>query len=96
MKLKFSRLAIAAVGALCAAASVSVVAQTWSVPTPQQRCPSKWGANDERGSANHQNARAVMRAKELIRTGEVMEIAHPLDSKMAFFGTRRFDVHTKR
>ena len=96
MKLKLSRCAIAAIGALCAAASVSVMAQTWSVPTPQQRCPSKWGANDERGSVNHQNARAVMRAKELIRTGEVMEIAHTLDSKMAFFGTRRFDVHTKR
>jgi kynurenine formamidase len=77
-------------------ASFSVAAQTWTVPTPAQRCPSKWGANDERGSGNHMNAKSVMRAKELKRTGEVIEIAHPLNAAMPFFGTRRFDVHTKR
>ncbi|HEU5296816.1 MAG TPA: cyclase family protein [Burkholderiaceae bacterium] len=74
----------------------TVMAQTWSVPAESVRCPSKWGANDERGSGNHMNAASVMRAVRLIKTGEVIEIAHPLDSKMAFFGTRRFDVHTKR
>ena len=31
----------------------SVTAQTWSPPAPEQRCPSKWGADDERGAANH-------------------------------------------
>ena len=77
-------------------ASVPVLAQTWTVPTPAQRCPSKWGANDERGSANHMNAKSVMRARELMRTGEVIEMAHPLNAQMPFFGTRRFDVHTKR
>ena len=71
-------------------------AQTWTVPPAEQRCPSKWGANDERGSANHMGPKSVLRAKELIRTGEVVELAHPLDGKMAFFGTRRFDVHPKR
>jgi kynurenine formamidase len=39
---------------------------------------------------------SVLRAKELIRTGEVVELAHVLGSDMPFFGTRRFDVHTKR
>ena len=76
--------------------SMLAQAQTWTVPSPQQRCPSKWGANDERGSANHMNAKSVMRAKELMRTGEVVEMAYPLNAQMAFFGTRRFDVHTKR
>lgn len=85
-----------ALGTALGLASFSVLAQTWTVPTPSQRCPSKWGANDERGSANHVNAKSVLRAKELIRTGEVIEIAHPLNSAMPFFGTRRFDVHTKR
>ena len=28
-------------------------AQTWKPPAESQRCPSKWGAGDERGSANH-------------------------------------------
>ena|SRR5436190_2345028 len=77
-------------------ASLPVLAQTWTVPAPAQRCPSKWGANDERGSGNHQTAKAVMAAKNLIRTGEVIEMAHPLNAQMPFFGTRRFDVHTKR
>ena len=93
MKTIPSRTAFAAVLGF---ASFSVMAQTWTVPTPAQRCPSKWGANDERGSGNHMNAQSVMRAKELIRTGEVIEMAHPLNAQMPFFGTRRFDVHTKR
>ena len=85
--------------AFCAAlglASFSVLAQSWTVPAPNVRCPSKWGANDERGSANHMNAKSVLRARELMRTGEVIEMAHPLNAQMPFFGTRRFDVHTKR
>ena len=83
-------------GVALAGLSVAAQAQTWTVPSPQQRCPSKWGANDEKGSANHQNAKSVMRAKELMRTGEMVEMAHPLNAQMAFFGTRRFDVHAKR
>ena len=84
------------VGVALAGLSVAAQAQTWTVPSPQQRCPSKWGANDEKGSANHQNAKSVMRAKDMMRTGEVIEMAHPLNAQMAFFGTRRFDVHPKR
>jgi kynurenine formamidase len=71
-------------------------AQSWKVPAESERCPSKWGANDERGSANHQKAEAVLRATNLIKSGEVIELAHVLGAQMAFFGTRRFDVHTKR
>ena len=47
-------------GALAAmlAASGTALAQTpsWTPPSENQRCPSKWGAGDERGSANHQTA----------------------------------------
>jgi hypothetical protein len=71
-------------------------APTWTVPEESQRCPSKWGAADERGSGNHQKPAAVMNAAKLIRTGEVIELAHVLGPSMAFFGTRRFDMHTKR
>jgi len=85
-----------ALGTALGLAGFSVLAQTWTVPTPSQRCPSKWGANDERGSGNHMNAKSVMRARELIRTGEVIEMAHPLNASMPFFGPRRFDVHLKR
>jgi len=83
---------VAGLGLGCASAQ----AQTWKVPAESQRCPSKWGAGDERGSGNHMKPASVLRAKELIKTGEVVEIAHVLNDKMPFFGTRRFDVHVKR
>ena len=70
--------------------------QSWRPPADAQRCPSKWGADDQRGSANHMKPEAVLRATKLIRTGEVIEIGHTLNSQMPFFGTRRFDIHTKR
>jgi len=85
-----------ALGTALGLASFSVLAQTWTVPAPSVRCPSKWGAADERGSMNHQQPAAVLNATRLIKGGEVIEIAHPLNSQMAFFGTRRFDVHPKR
>jgi kynurenine formamidase len=71
-------------------------AQTWKPPADGQRCPSKWGATDERGSANHMKPESVLRATRLIRAGEVIELAHVLSPSMPFFGTRRFDIHTKR
>lgn len=71
-------------------------AQGWKVPTAAERCPSKWGAGDERGSGNHMKPESVLKAAKLIKTGEVIEIGQVMSSSMPFFGTRRFDVHTKR
>ena len=71
-------------------------AQTWKPPAESQRCPSKWGAGDERGSGNHMKPASVLKAAKLIHTGEVIELNHVLNASMPFFGTRRFDVHTKR
>ena len=71
-------------------------AQTWSPPGDAQRCPSKWGAADERGSGNHMKSESVLRATQLIKSGEIIELGHVLNAAMPFFGTRRFDVHTKR
>src|SRR5262245_23500512 len=75
---------------------VTADAQPWLPPAESQRCPSKWGAGDERGSGNHMKPASVLRATKLIKTGEVIELSHVLSSDMPFFGTRRFDVHTKR
>jgi kynurenine formamidase len=88
-------LGVAAVLGLGSAANAQQ-APSWTVPPEKERCPSKWGAGDERGSANHQKAAAVMKAVGLIKTGEIIEIAHVLSDKMPFFGTRRFDMHMKR
>ncbi|MEK7831422.1 MAG: cyclase family protein, partial [Acidobacteriota bacterium] len=75
---------------------IEAQAQTWQPPTDAARCPSKCGAGDQRGSANHMKPETVLRATKLIQTGEVIELGHVLSSTMPFFGTRRFDVHTKR
>jgi kynurenine formamidase len=77
-------------------AGVTAHAQSWQPPTDAARCPSKWGAGDQRGSANHMKPETVLRATKLIRAGEVIELGHALSQNMPFFGTRRFDVHTKR
>jgi len=87
---------LAATAALLAFCSASATAQTWSPPAPEARCPSKWGAGDERGAANLMTPELVLRATRLIKSGEVVELGHVLAMDMPLFGTRRFDVHTKR
>jgi len=86
----------AAFAAILLAVPLYAAAQTWKVPAESQRCPSKWGAGDERGSMNHQKPAAVMNAAKLIKSGEIIELAHVLGAGMPFSGPRRFDVHTKR
>jgi len=79
-------------------AGTACLAQTasWTVPPESARCPSKWGAGDQRGSGNLMKPQAVLEAVKLIKTGEVTDLAHVLGPDMPFFGTRRFDMHVKR
>jgi kynurenine formamidase len=77
-------------------ASTTSLAQTWTVPPESARCPSKWGAGDQRGAGNLMKPATVLEAVKLIKTGEVIEMGHVLGADMPFFGTRRFDVHLKR
>jgi kynurenine formamidase len=71
-------------------------APSWSPPPESQRCPSKWGAGDERGAGNHMKPQSVLNAAKLIKTGEVIELGHVLSGNIPFSGPRRFDVHIKR
>src|SRR5262245_57724140 len=71
-------------------------AQTWRPPTDAQRCPSKWGGGDERGAGNHMKPATVLRAAQLIKTGETFELSHELWSGMPLQATRQYNVHTKR
>jgi len=72
-------------------------AQSWNPPTEDQRCPSKWGATDERGSGNLMKPDQVLKAAKLIRTGEVIELGQVLDpATMAFFPGRQLSILTKR
>jgi kynurenine formamidase len=89
-------LTVAAAFAIALAGGAGAAAQSWQPPPDQQRCPSKWGAGDERGAGNHMKPETVLRAARLIRTGEVFELGRVLSSAMPMFGTRRFELHTKR
>lgn len=76
--------------------SASARAQSWQPPADSQRCPSKWGAADQRGSGNLMTADSVLRATKLIRTGEVIELGQVLSASMPFSNGRVFELHTKR
>ena len=84
--------AVVALGLSTAAAQ----SPSWRPPTESQRCPSKWGANDERGSGNHMKPESVLRATRLIKTGEVIELGHVLGPGMPFFGPRIMNLQPKR
>jgi Putative cyclase len=80
------------------AATVAAAAQTpsWLPPPDNARCPSKWGAGDERGAANHMKPQTVLNAAKLIKTGEVIELGHELKSSMPLSPGRVYDMQVKR
>jgi kynurenine formamidase len=85
------------IGALLLSAP-ALRAQTWQMPPDSERCPSKWGAGDQRGSANMMKPDTVARAAKLIKTGEVFELGAVLspDPKEAFINAGRvFNIYTK-
>ena len=87
---------IIAVAAAFVLANAAVQAQSWQPPADSQRCPSKWGAGDQRGAGNLMNSETVLKAARLIRAGEVIELGHVLTSTMPLSAGRRFEVDTKR
>lgn len=78
--------------------SGAAAAQTpsWLPPPDSARCPSKWGAGDERGAANHMGPQSVLNAAKLIKTGEVIELSYPLNAQMPLAAGRVYDMQVKR
>ena len=84
------RLLIVSIAAtLCFGVVEPVAAQGWNPPSDAQRCPSKWGAGDTRGSANHVKPATVLAAMQLVKTGQIIELGRVLEGTMPVFGTRR-------
>jgi kynurenine formamidase len=83
-------------GLVSIATVAPVAAQSWQPPADNQRCPSKWGKDDQRGAGNHMKAETVLRAARLIRTGEVFELGRVLSESMPMPAGRRFEILTKR
>lgn len=89
------RVILAALAACLAGSANESYAQSWQPPTDAQRCPSRWGAGDQRGSANLMKPETVLRAARLIRTGETVDMGQVLQASMPFFGPRFFSLQTK-
>ena len=79
-------------------AGVTAQAQTpsWTTPADSSRCPSKWGAEDERGAGNHMKPQTVLNATKLIQTGEVIELGHVLNAQMPLSPGRMFNMQVKQ
>jgi kynurenine formamidase len=76
----------------------SAAAQGWQMPPESERCPSKWGKDDQRGTANMMTAQSVAQAAKLIKTGEVFELGALLspDTRESFINEgRQFNIYTK-
>jgi len=81
MRIKASwRLAIVAVLAARILPAQTSNPPAWQMPPDSARCPSQWGAEDQRGSANLMNPATVLRAAKLITKGEVFELADVLSA----------------
>ena len=88
-----SSLAVAA--ALIAGSSIAAPAPSWTPPPDAQRCPSKWGAGDQRGSANHIKPASIVNAARLIKTGEIVEMGRVLSRSMPLSANRQYNILTK-
>jgi kynurenine formamidase len=74
----------------------SALSQSWRPAPPDKRCPSPWGATDERGAANRMDAHTVLRGLRLVKEGKVYELGRVLEAAMPTLGARRFTLQTAR
>ena len=70
--------------------------QQWAPSSPEKRCPSPWGANDERGAANHMKPATVLKGLRLVKEGKVYELGRVLEPDMPTVGLRHFGIHAAR
>ena len=90
------RRSVFSVVSICLALSGAATrAQPWRPPEESQRVPSKWGAGDQRGAANHMKPETVLRAARLIRTGQVFELGRRLEEGMPLQTTRDSSAHPR-
>ena len=66
-------------------ASLGAFGQQWHPPPPEKRCPSPWGANDERGAANHVKPKTVLKGLRLVKEGRIYALGRVLEPAMPTF-----------
>jgi len=74
----------------------TAMAQGWLPSPPEKRCPSVWGADDERGAANLQTPESVLAAARLIREGKTYELGKVLDRNIPMSPGRSFSLNVQR
>src|SRR5438309_4899489 len=79
-----------------AAVAQAARAQGWNPPPPEKRCPSQWGAGDERGAANLQTPQAVLKATRMIREGKIYELGKVLEPSIPRSGARSYSLNLAR
>ena len=68
------------------------------MPTDNIRCPSKWGAGDQRGTANMMTPESILAALRLVKTGKIFELGDVLttDTDKSYINRGRvFNIYTK-
>ena len=82
---------------VCSCVTTATFAQSgWMPPSADKRCPSKWGAADQRGAANMMAPETVMRATRLIKQGRVYELGKVLEAAIPKFGLRVWSLNLQR
>jgi kynurenine formamidase len=74
----------------------TAMAQGWMPSPPEKRCPSAWGAEDERGAANLQTPESLLAAAKLIREGKIYELGKVLDRTIPMSPGRSFSLNIQR
>lgn len=73
-------------------------AQDWHMPADSERCPSRWGEEDQRGAANMMSPASVVAALKLAKTGEIFELGEVLttDPQESYINRGRvFNIYPK-
>lgn len=76
--------------------SITHAEEGWMPPSKEERCPSRWGAEDERGNTNLLTPAKLLEATKLIKDGKIYELGRVLEPGIPTFGIRRFGVYTAR
>jgi kynurenine formamidase len=67
-------------------------AQLAQAQDPQSWCKSKWGADDEKGAANHLTPQLVLEAVKLVKGGKVYQLGVETNAKTPAFPPRTFNL----
>ena len=60
---------------------------------PEKWWPSKWGADDEKGSFNTITPQNILSALQVAKTGKVYRLGRPYEKSMPKFGDRTYLLH---